>query len=251
MTRLTAAGITCAGKVRKRNEDCIGMGDFLRQRPMRGPVVLQLGVWEPLACLVADGIGGHAHGETASRLSVSRILTEALSGADEEAVSKILTAANDCLYDLMLANPEFRGMGATVAGIVVHQEKLIGFNVGDSRIYRVRHGYMQLLSTDDTVGFSQASTAERTGLASHVITQSLGGMPERTEVVAHVWSRPLEGSERFLLCTDGLTDMLDQDTMEACLTDDAESTVSALHEQALAQGGHDNVSLVLLDVKLF
>lgn len=248
MTQITVAGITSAGKVRSHNEDCLGLSDWIRQRPMTGPVQLSMCVGEPVLFVVADGMGGHAHGETASRMAVTRLLAQSPALSSEQAVVQAIQETNAAMYELMATDAMFRGMGTTLAGVVVCPEKIIGFNVGDSRIYQFRHGYMQLLSVDDTVDFPYALTTERTGLASHAITQSIGGASEPTDVTPHVWSHPLEGSQRFLLCTDGLTDMLDQDAMEASHSGDIKTAISALHEQALAQGGHDNVSVLILDV---
>jgi serine/threonine protein phosphatase PrpC len=248
VTRLSVTAITSEGKVREHNEDCLGVGDWVRQRPMVRPVLLSMDVWEPVVCLVADGIGGHTHGETASRMAVARMLTKAPEMVTQEDVFRVLVETNVSFYDLMAANSDLRGMGTTVAGVVVLPEQVIGFNVGDSRIYRVRNEYLQILSEDDIFNFSFFSTSERTGLTSHSITQSIGGTIEIFDVKPHMWSRMLNNSERFLICSDGLTDMLDQDDMEACIVGDSEVAVSTLHSQALARGGHDNISIILVDV---
>jgi PPM family protein phosphatase len=86
----------------------------------------------------------------------------------------------------------------------------------------------------------------RTGLTSHVVTQCLGGTSTFTEITPHIASRPLVSGSIFLLCSDGLTDMLDQDEIEDCIDQEIEIFVDKLFKKALASGGHDNVSICVL-----
>lgn len=248
MARVTAVGLTGAGRVRSRNEDCLGLSEWVRQRPMVTPIQLSMEVREPSLFVVADGMGGHAHGDAASLMAVTRLMGKSQTLTDEDSVIAAIKDVNDAVFDLMKANVAFRGMGTTLAGITILSDKIIGFNIGDSRVYRFNHNYLQLLSADDTNSFLHTSTEERTGVNSHSLMQSIGGASERTDIFPHSWSRPLNSPERFLLCTDGLTDMLDQGDMEDANEVDANKTILSLHEKALFKGGYDNISVIIVDV---
>jgi serine/threonine protein phosphatase PrpC len=142
-----------------------------------------------------------------------------------------------------------QGMGTTVAGLVGGATELIFFNVGDSRVYREQNGYLRQLSIDDTSGPDGAGVGQTTGKrTSHVLMQALGGSLRPLQIGPHLRREILAPNSRYLICSDGLTDMVEQDTMEACLNDDDELTVMNLLERALASGGEDNISLLIVRI---
>jgi PPM family protein phosphatase len=116
------------------------------------------------------------------------------------------------------------------------------FNVGDSRVYGLGRGRLEQLSTDDTPGTKRADG--RTAVhRSNLITQTLGGFtPEPIE--PHLL--PQAPGAGWLICSDGLSDLVEEDEMAALIGDDDVASVSALFEAAMARGGRDNVSIVLL-----
>jgi protein phosphatase len=161
-------------------------------------------------------------------------------------VGECVRDANALVFDRMNQNETHRGMGATVAGLRIAPEGIIGFNVGDARIYRMQDGYLSQLSVDD-VPVMPRSGAGRTGL----ITQSLGGVSHFTDIRPHVFTqpRPVTGDRTYLLCSDGLYDGLELEELESAIDDDLGASVSRLFERAMAAGAFDNISIVLLSLK--
>jgi PPM family protein phosphatase len=246
--RLHVTAFTHVGAVRAGNEDTIAVGDWITSRSMPAPVTATHEIAGPLICLVADGMGGHAAGDVASRAVAERLSPRAGEACDEAAIATLLHEANHELFGLMSESPVWYGMGTTVAGVVVTPSRVIVFNVGDSRVYRIEAGALVQLSTDDTPGpkLPDGRTAVYT---SSIISQVLGGYgPERPgeRIEPHVLSEPLEDGRRYLICSDGLTDLVDKSAIEQLLDDDDASSSQALFAAAMAQGGDDNVSLILL-----
>jgi PPM family protein phosphatase len=249
--RLHATAFTDPGAVRASNEDTIAVGDWITRAPMTAPVVLEHLVAAPVICLVADGMGGHAAGEVASRTVAERLSRRAAEATDEVAIAQLLHEANDELFRLMNESPVWYGMGTTVAGIAVAPTGVIVFNVGDSRVYRVTNGTLVQLSTDDTPGpkLPDGRTAVYT---SSIISQVLGGYgPDQPgdRIEPHVLSEPLVDRARYLICSDGLSDLLDKAAIEQLLDDDDQASAQALFAAAMAQGGDDNISLILLRIQ--
>jgi len=242
------AAFTHPGLIRPHNEDCVAVGAWLGQGAMEQPAQFTLQVEEPLLCLVADGLGGHAAGEVASRYAVQRLSAEASTlGKDEAAVADCLRRINTEMQAEMRTHPNQVGMATTVAGLIIAPASITAFNVGDSRIYRRRQNRLLQVSTDDTpeaVYFGVADTLFR----SHIITQCLGGLEMQREPAPHIVTQALEEEELYLLCSDGLTDMLNRHELAANLTEDLQESVYNLFEQAIATGGSDNISIILVRV---
>jgi serine/threonine protein phosphatase PrpC len=244
---LHAAAFTHQGAVRAGNEDTIAVADWIASEPMAAPAVFDHRIAEPLICLVADGMGGHAAGEVASRAVAEHLCRRAAQATDETALAAVVRDADAELFALMRERPTWRGMGTTVAGISVGPERLMAFNVGDSRVYRIDEGALIQLSTDDTPG-PKLADGRTAAMTSHLVTQSMGGAYAQGNIVPHVLSEPLQNGGRYLICSDGLSDLLERTAIEALLDDDHEASVTALFEAAMARGGHDNVSLILLRI---
>jgi protein phosphatase len=185
---------------------------------------------------VADGMGGHRGGAVASRLAAERLAASGAQLTDAGAVRAALEDANAALYGAM-QDPNLFGMGTTVVGLVL-APRLIWFNVGDSRLYRADGGTLRQLSTDDV------PPGPRSGL----LTQTLGGAFPPEAIDAHIGEQAFSPA-RFLLCSDGLTDMLDDAEIAACLDRPNAEAVPRLLEAAMAAGGRDNVSIVLVSVE--
>jgi serine/threonine protein phosphatase PrpC len=132
-------------------------------------------------------------------------------------------------------------MGTTVAGALVHAAGILVFNLGDSRVYRIRAGKLEQLSTDDTMQASGGFFGTRT---TRVLSQCLGGFPSGEEIRPHVVNLPLDVGTELLICSDGLHDMLADDQIEACLAPDLTASVQALFEGAMREGGVDNISVI-------
>ncbi|MFO1428564.1 MAG: PP2C family serine/threonine-protein phosphatase [Candidatus Competibacteraceae bacterium] len=244
------AAFTHPGLIHPHNEDCIAVGRWLGQGAMEEPAQFTLQVGEPLLCLVADGLGGHAAGEVASRYAAQRLSAEAGTlGGDTAAIAACLQRLHTDMQTEMRTHPQQAGMATTVAGLLITPAGITAFNVGDSRIYRWRQHHLLPVSVDDTpeaIYFGMADTLFR----SHIITQCLGGLDLHREPVPHLVTQALEQQELYLLCSDGLTDMLSRHQLETSLTEDLSETTYRLFGQAMAAGGSDNISIILVRVEV-
>ena len=166
---------------------------------------------------VADGMGGHAAGEVASRIVVDALdaLVEQPPSSPDD-VADLLRDANRRILDSQADSPEQRGMGTTVAGLTVvdagGREHWVVFNIGDSRVYRLADNRMSLVTRDHSevrelmdAGLIDANEAARHPLRN-VITRSLGSDPAPSP---DVWVLPPTPGERFVICSDGLSGELD------------------------------------------
>lgn len=216
---------TEVGLVREHNED-----DWLADEQRR-------------VFVVADGLGGHAAGDVASRTAV-RSLDHSLDALDVTSasghtLSEALHAAHEAVLEAAAADPSRSGMGTTavVAYFTADERVLSLAHVGDSRAYLVRGERLSRLTAD-----------HRTPGVLGGLTQALG----LDEGVAPAAGRvELEPGDRVLLCTDGLTDMVDEGTITAILVggEPAEQCGQRLIDESMARGGVDNVTLILVDVE--
>jgi serine/threonine protein phosphatase PrpC len=245
MPHIRVAALTHRGGVRTANEDCIAVGNQIAQRCMSAPLHLETELDGALLCVVADGMGGHAAGEVASLLAVRRIVETWHHISNAEQLSTALSELNCTVFNAMKGDLASLGMGTTIAGVILREGEALVFNIGDSRVYTRNGRFLRLLSTDDTT--ARVAGHERTGQVSHALTQCLGGARNFEPVSPHVLTLPLGKQARFLLCSDGLTDMLDQDAIEACLRDDPVATADDLFAASMAAGGDDNISIIIAD----
>jgi len=245
--RLQVAALTHEGRTRYVNEDCIAVGGWVRSEPMTRVRMFTRDLETPCLCLVADGMGGHPAGDVASRIAVER-LTDAFPAAGGDADwLRVLLAINHALFDAMKNVPELTGMGTTVAGVCVSATEVVVFNVGDSRVYSVSEGRLRQVSTDD----AQLELAPYLpfDFARRALTQCLGGYPGSPEIEPHVVRSPAQPGNAWLVCSDGLSDMIDALAMEACLVADPGETVRNLFDRAMDAGGADNISVILVRIE--
>jgi PPM family protein phosphatase len=239
---LTATAFTHVGAVRTRNEDTIAVDDWVMSQSMDQPMTLQRIIDRPIVCLVADGLGGHAGGDVASRFIAGCLAERAAEAVDAAALENLLCAVDRALFAMMRERPALHGMGTTVAGLHVAPAGLAVFNVGDSRVYRIERTGLTQLSTDDTPG-PKLADGRTAAYTTALLTQSLGGWHDPDGIAPHVLSEPAAG--RWLICSDGLTDLLAPDTIATHIEDDDAASVTALFAAAMAAGGDDNISIVL------
>lgn len=249
MTVALITVLTHQGQVRSANEDAITVASFVRSGSMTVPVELAVPLLDPVVCLVADGMGGHTSGEVASGHVARRLADVVPFLEDESAVAAALEAVNEELFDLMDRDPALRGMGSTVVGFRLSPQSFLHFNVGDSRLYRFDGEYLVQMSTDDNPGARQVDEFGRpVEVTTSVVTQALGAADERLAILPHVAADPVSGDERWLLCSDGLSGPVSIDEMEGALRAPGSdsSAVSELFRLAMAAGGPDNISIVLV-----
>jgi protein phosphatase len=232
---------THTGLVRKENEDCCCVGDWLGEGDSsfwNGRIDCASGL-----AVIADGMGGHAAGGLASK-SVVRSIMELASTAQSEAdVARILETANQRIYREMFGGGLGRpSMGSTVVGAIFRDRRALAFNVGDSRLYVTEGDGLRRVSTDDTPEQALASPPAR---RSHRLTQSLGGSYAKVPLHPHIAVLELHDNAQMLLCSDGLTDMLSEAEIASLLRQGADPA-RALVSAALHAGGTDNVSVVVI-----
>jgi PPM family protein phosphatase len=249
---IQVAGLSNQGRVRTHNEDTIG-GD-----PELGVVVL------------ADGMGGYSSGEVASQIAVETVLSElrgSLPGIrtgklDERlgyspqthAVRNAIVRANTVIFEAAQKDNRHRGMGTTLVMAVFRDSQLTVANVGDSRMYRLREDRLEQLTVDHTLiqelvdhGFYNRDEA-RGALNKNLVTRALGIEPSVAVDVREALALP---GDLYLLCSDGLNDMIEDEAIRLILCEhghDLELAATALVGAALDAGGKDNVSVMLVRV---
>ncbi len=229
---------TDVGLVRQHNEDA-----FFAQFPV---------------FVVADGMGGRAAGEVASGLTSTRFGELAATGPiTTDEVNRALVDANERVHDHSGTADHLDGMGTTAVGLVHvtdrHQELWLVFNVGDSRLYRLHQGTLEQVTTDHTevqemIDVGTISPEEATvHPLRHVITRAIG---TDDSVEPDIWLLTPVPGERFLLCSDGLTGEVTDSDITDVLATQVDPTMAAVRlvEKAIASGGHDNVTVVVVDV---
>jgi serine/threonine protein phosphatase PrpC len=242
------AAITDAGSVRQFNEDSIAID------PAIGVAVL------------ADGMGGHRAGEVASHMATQIILsalrprggpfrTAAGQPSPLQAIEASINRANHAVFDAAQGEPTYRGMGTTLALALFYDDRVVLGHIGDSRIYRLRNNALQLLTRDDSLLRDQVelgliSAADSS--ASHnrsLVTRALG---IDKSVHAHVREEDAVPGDIYLLCSDGLNDLVEDGDVEliiSALGTNLPLAANHLVQAAKDNGGYDNVSVILAKVR--
>ncbi len=239
---LEVASLTNVGRVRPTNEDQVSADGSLG------------------FAFVADGMGGHRGGELAARLAQQVVvshLQRRLSNPGHKKpsadfVRRLVADADRAIFDAARKDPNVRGMGTTLALALFHHDRAILAHVGDCRIYRLRDGRLEALTRDDSLlrdevelGLINAANAADSH-NRHLVTRALG---MGKGITPHVREEETRCGDVFLLCSDGLNDMVDDGDIELIL-DSLKSNlplaVTHLVQLANDNGGQDNVSAVLV-----
>ncbi|WP_026128489.1 PP2C family protein-serine/threonine phosphatase [Nocardiopsis halophila] len=242
---VTVTALTHRGAVRPANEDAVVMGALtVASANMNVPVRCVLSLTEPVVLAVADGLGGHAAGEIASEHAVHRMaeMSPRMTGPDD--VAMLLKNIDEEIKDHATQHAEFSGMGTTVAGMLLNTDGNFWFNVGDSRTYRLEGNRLRQLSQDDSPPLPPSEDGKP--VTTNFITQSLGGSGS-TAMVPHVDRDAEPDPSAWLMCSDGLSDLVAQDEMERIIAEasDDEGAVHALWRAAMDASGRDNISILL------
>ena len=244
MQYVAVSAVSHPGLLRERNEDSLVVGPWtLCATVTESPQTLVFPLGTPLVVAVADGLGGHPGGDVASALVARRIASIGPARDDEEAVRAVLNACNRAVYQAAAEGSELTAMGTTVAGIVVRPGSLLIFNVGDSRVLAASRDGLRQVSVDDS---PPLAPGQRT---TSLVTQCLGGSPGYRAISPHVTAAPLSPGDRYLVCTDGLTDPLTTDVIEELMRDHDDGRAAfELWKAAIAAGGPDNITLAVVRV---
>jgi protein phosphatase len=244
--KIAAYGSSNVGLVRQNNEDA----------------------WSSIAdlnlYLLADGMGGHQAGEVASAQAVkavSQLMAQRLQEGGgpislhdmRKELYRVIQEANSQLYKLSRSDRDLRGMGTTLCCLLFHGKGLIYGHVGDSRIYRFRRGHLKQLTKDHSLLAEMVDQGHFAGSKGidlsykNIITKAMGTEPS-VEPSVHLCD--IEIGDLFMMCTDGLTDMLGTKEIQSLLLQGMalEESVSELIATANARGGYDNITIVVTQV---
>ncbi len=245
--KIIATGKSDIGRVRRNNEDSFLVDDLL-------------GLYA-----VADGMGGHQGGEVASSMAIQalpRIIQQQLygdsqardsappSGTISAALVRAVSSVNTLILDAAARDPHLSGMGTTLTAMLFAGESAFVAHAGDSRAYLLRDGSLNQLTEDHSVvaEYIRAGllTPEQARASSyrHVITRALG---IDRELVAYQQAFEVRRGDTFLLCTDGLTEMLDDAEIRRILSDASpQDSAEGLVREANSRGGVDNITVVVI-----
>ena len=257
------AGLTDPGKVRPINEDhfhILQFGRYLRTLISSLPVgdaqeeIDRLGY----GFVIADGIGGRAGGELASRLAISLLVECALQTPDwiftwdDSYLAKVMDrfakryqAVNHAIIAHAQGRPGLKGMGTTLSLAATLGDNLLVTHIGDSRVYLFRKGRLHRLTRDHTAT-KLVADPDRSDVVRfrRILTHAIGHAETGGE--PDLYHYKLADGDRLLLCTDGLTDMVDDDAIarELGKAESAANACRTLVDLALEQGGRDNITVV-------
>ena len=233
--------------MRQKNEDMILVNRcFVRDSDWKGEV--DLGTRERYLAALADGMGGHKGGEVASSDVLVNLdyffndMPSDLSVADfNEAIYEWLSSINNIIDSKSHADSRYYNMGTTLVAFVYYDGEFYWMNCGDSRIYRLHDGQLQQLSTDHSLSTLMGSSEH-----TNVITNCIGGGCKTSYIDIMMCTSEVCEGDVFMLCSDGLTDMLSDQQIQQMLCEGADA--SALCSAAVKEGGFDNVSVCVVKV---
>ncbi|MCI0491186.1 MAG: protein phosphatase 2C domain-containing protein [Blastocatellia bacterium] len=225
---------------RKNNEDCLGKHE---------PSDLALRAKRGCLYIVSDGMGGHASGEIASLMAVETVLTRYYADRADPETSLVdaIQEANERIHTAAREDIEKEGMGCTIVACIVAGGSAIIAHVGDSRAYRLRSGKLSLLTRDHLHLIENLDIGEEEAHHHHLrhrLSRALGAEPE-VQVDATIL--PWEDDDRFLLCSDGLSDVVPESEILAALSEATpREAVTRLLQQARFHEAKDNSSAIVL-----
>lgn len=248
MMNLYVTAASRVGCVRKNNEDMILVGSsFIRNDSFNTKIELAPGKRTILA--VADGMGGHNSGEVASSDALHNlhfffndIPTGLTAGEFNEMMVVWLESINLIVESKGRNDDRFKGMGTTLVGIAYYGGDFFSMNCGDSRLYRLRNGLLEQLTIDHSLNNMLGSTKH-----SSIITNCIGGGNKNSYMDIVKMTDDIQISDIYLLCSDGLSDMLNDQQIEVMLKSGGDA--DALCQAAVEAGGFDNVSACVIEVK--
>jgi len=219
---------TSTGLVRQRNEDSAYVGRWL--------------------CAVADGMGGHVAGDIASATVIDAVRRFDIAAGNRGQITTILgdavREANQRLTARAQAEPGLATMGSTLTAMSWSGSDLVVANIGDSRAYRLRGGYLKRL-TEDHIMSKLVASPMPSQISEHLV-RFLDGRPGWSPDLTPLTARP---GDRYLLCSDGLSAVLSEDVIRDTLAhaDDVDQAVEALVRQTHEAGAPDNVTVIAVD----
>ena len=234
--RLSHGAASAVGRVRAINQDDFGAGDDL--------------------FVLADGMGGHRGGEVASAEAVAGVLGS-FDERTRAGLARAVDRANQAVFGRAAGDVDLFGMGTTLCALALARSEggdvLAVANVGDSRVYRYGDGRLTQVSDDHSLVADLVRAGDLTEEEAarhpprHILTRALG---IESALSVDTWELPIQADDRYLLCSDGLFNEIDDDRIAALLAghDNPELTAATLVRAAVDAGGHDNVTALVVDI---
>ncbi|HXW71913.1 MAG TPA: PP2C family serine/threonine-protein phosphatase [Methylocella sp.] len=245
---IEGAMLTHVGRVRQSNEDCVA---FVIPPPA-DPAAAR-----GFLCIVADGMGGHAAGEVASRMAVEvvRRVYYSLQGPVPNSLEAAFASANRAIFEESQSTPECRGMGTTCTALAIRKNDLWFAHVGDTRAYLLRDGRLSQLTEDQTLHaemIRQGLMAEedaKNAEGGNVILQALGTGLDLSPALPES-GIPIVESDLLILCSDGLWNLVNDGEISGIAGHFAPpEACQKLLERALEAGGYDNISVGVFAIR--
>lgn len=241
MSRIVLTAASRVGCVRSNNEDMVLAYDKLLRSDVYATEFMTENT-DRFAIAVADGMGGHNAGEVASSDTLSNLqyfindLPGGLAiGEFDEMLMMWLQSINQIIASKGHVNPSMAEMGTTLVGFIYYNHKYFWLNCGDSRLYRLRNGQLRQLSTDHSLNNVNGEKKH-----SNIITNCIGAGCKNSYMDLFEFTADVLTGDTYLLCSDGLNDMVSDKDLEQLLNDGA--SANRLCEAAIQAGGYDNVS---------
>lgn len=241
--QIQSAGMSDTGLVRQSNEDafeeCTDINFFI----------------------LADGMGGHQAGEVAAKEAVTTLCKMAKKMKKKmslyearDVIEQSIKQVNTIVYQLSKSKPNLRGMGTTLCCLQIRNEGIVYGHVGDSRIYRMRNGSLVQLTTDhslmrELMDLGQLSESQASDfMYKNILTKAVGTEPF---VEPSVYTDDFQVGDLFLLCSDGLSDLLSDSEMELVLKSHSniQEALTFLVENANRKGGFDNITALIVKIE--
>lgn len=211
----------------------------------------------PNLLIVADGMGGHKAGEVASELAVNAVLQSLKENQNTDKITLIeeaIAAANSRVLEMAVSDEKYKGMGTTIVVATLDENMLYVANVGDSRLYLIDDEGIRQITRDHSLVQEMVSIGEldkesaRTHSRKNVITRAVG---VEKNLMADFFEVEVKEGTRILLCSDGLTNMVEDNDINSIVNDAEESLEDVVHkliDSANENGGLDNIAVVLAEV---
>lgn len=258
---LIVAALSHPGEIREINEDRLSVTSYTRESDSASVTL----------AIVADGIGGHQAGEVAAQIAVDQITEDISKSSGKDPVAELsvaIIAAGRLISESALRDEALQGMGSTIATAMIVDDRLYIVFVGDSRIYLFRSGEIRQISIDHTwvqeaINHGILTPEEaRNHPNAHVLHRHLGGdrdpLPDPRLRLAEDESdedsqsnqgMSLAAHDQILLCSDGLTDLVeDEEILEVISSHSPDEAARALVDMARSRGGHDNITMVIVEI---
>ena len=248
MVILDISAASWTGRVRSQNEDMVLVDNrFIREDTYQTQIVL--GREDRMMIAVADGMGGHNRGDVASNDTLRNLhyffydIPSCLNISEfNEAMVGWLESINNYIASKGRADEQFKGMGTTLVGIAYYNNEFYSLNCGDSRLYRFRDHQLVQLTTDHSLSNLKGEEKH-----TNVITNCIGGGSKFSFIDMVTMTNDIMPDDVYLLCSDGLTDMLSDKAISELLEGKADA--NTLCSAAIEAGGIDNVSCCVITIK--